>query len=298
MNGETLHVACTAEANYVAHSAAMLHSVLANSDGLEVSIHYLHGGDLSTRATRRLARMVEANGGRIEFLRIDDRRLDGLPTKGFTRRATWYRIFLPEVLPADRVLFLDADTIAVDSLAALWRTELSGHYVGAVTNVWQWNDVGREQRLGLPEGSYFNAGVLLMNLDLMRADGCSAALLDYGTRHAGELSFRDQDALNVVLGHRRLPLHPRWNCMNSILLFPSSVEVFGADAVAEARRSPAIRHFEGPTVNKPWHLLCERGMREIYFDHRRQTPWPRVRPEGITPVNLVRRLVGRRSVSS
>jgi len=293
VSAETLHIACTAEANYVAHSAAMLHSALAQRGGLEVSIHYLHGDDLSDRATRRLARMVEANGGRIEFLRIPDRRLDGLPIKGFTRRATWYRIFLPELLQTQRVLFLDSDTIAVDSLAPLWRTDLGDNYLGAVTNVWQWNDVGREVRLGLPEGSYFNAGVLLMNLERMRADGCSAALLEYGARHAAELSFRDQDALNVVLGGRRLPLHPRWNCMNSILLFASSVDVFGAEVVAEARRSPAIRHFEGPSVNKPWHLLCERGMREVYYDHRRQTPWPRVRPEGVTPVNLMRRL-GRR----
>jgi lipopolysaccharide biosynthesis glycosyltransferase len=295
VSGETLHIACTAEANYVAHSAAMLHSALDARDGLGVTIHYLHGDDVSARARRRLARMVEANDGAIEFLHIPDRRLDGLPTRGFTRRATWYRIFLPELLGADRVLFLDSDTIACDSLAPLWRTDLDGNYVGAVTNVWQWNDVGRELRLGLPEGSYFNAGVLLMDLGRMRADGCSTALLEYGTRQAPELSFRDQDALNVVLGDRRLPLHPRWNCMNSILLFGSSVEVFGADAVAEARRNPAIRHFEGPSVNKPWHLLCERGMREVYFDHRRQTPWPRVRPEGVTPANVVRRLA--RSVS-
>jgi lipopolysaccharide biosynthesis glycosyltransferase len=290
VSGETLHIACTAEANYVAHSAAMLHSALARRDGLEVSIHYLHGEDISARATRRLARMVESNGGRIEFLRIPDRRLEGLPIQGFTRRATWYRIFLPELLQAERVLFLDSDTIVVDSLAPLWRTDLGDSCLGAVTNVWQWNDVGRELRLGLPEGSYFNAGVLLMDLARMRADGCSAELLDYGTRHATELSFRDQDALNVVLGERRMPLHPRWNCMNSILLFPSSVEVFGPDAVEEARSSPAIRHFEGPSQNKPWHLLCERGMRELYYDHRRQTPWPRVRPEGITPANLMRRL--------
>ncbi len=37
----------------------------------------------------------------------------------------WYRIFLGELMPeVDRVLYLDADTIAVDSLAPLWATEL------------------------------------------------------------------------------------------------------------------------------------------------------------------------------
>ena len=77
--------------------------------------------------------------------------------------------------------------------------------------------------------------------------------------------------------------------MNAIVLFPRAAEVLGADAVAEARRDPAIRHFEGPDFNKPWHLLCEHPMREVYFAHRRQTPWPRVIPEGITIRNVTTR---------
>jgi lipopolysaccharide biosynthesis glycosyltransferase len=288
--GGTLHLACTAEANYVAHSAAMLHSVLVNRGPLELSIHYLHGADLRSRARRRLTRMVEANGGSIEFVPVAESRTAGLPTEGFTRRATWYRILLPELVDLDRVLFLDADTIALDSLAPLWRTDVSGYYLGAVTNVWQADHAGRERRLGMAPNTYFNAGVLLLNLERMRADGCTAALLEVGTANAAELSFRDQDALNLVLAGRRLPLHPRWNCMNSVLLFDSSADVFGAAAVAEARAHPAIRHFEGPGVNKPWHLLCERELRDAYFDHRRQTPWPRVRRGGVTPANVVRRL--------
>ena len=61
------------------------------------------------------------------------------------------------------------------------------------------------------------------------------------------------------------------------------------DAVREARERPGIRHFEGPTVNKPWHYLCDWAMREVYLRHRRETPWPRVRLEGAGPRNRLRR---------
>jgi hypothetical protein len=47
-----MHVACAAERNYLGHSAAMLHSVLANADGLEVEVHYMHGGDIRRRDDR------------------------------------------------------------------------------------------------------------------------------------------------------------------------------------------------------------------------------------------------------
>jgi lipopolysaccharide biosynthesis glycosyltransferase len=170
--------------------------------------------------------------------------------------------------------------------------------VGAVTNVFQHNHLHRPAELGLagPE-VYFNAGVLLMNLEEMRRDGRTPALLDYGIENAPRLEWRDQDALNVVLGERRLELHPRWNLMNSVLLFPSAVEVFGSEALEEARTSPAIRHFEGPDANKPWHYLCDGDLRELYLEHRRATPWPRVRREGVTPRNVMRR-VRRRAVSA
>ena len=296
-------MACAAEgATYVAHSAAMLHSLLAveRELGHDVHVHYMHGPDISTAMERRLAGMVEREGGRISFLPIPDEDIAGLPTKGFTRKATWYRIFLPELLPdVDRILYLDADLIVLDSIAPLWELDLDGSWVGAVTNVFQHNHLHRPAGLGLagPE-VYFNAGVLLMNLAEMRRDGRTRALLDYGVSNAERLEWRDQDALNVVLGERRLPLHPRWNLMNSTLLFDSAAEVYGRDVVEEARARPAIRHFEGPDANKPWHYMCEGELRELYLEHRRATPWPRVRREGMTPRNVLRRVRRRTAVSA
>ena len=78
--------------------------------------------------------------------------------------------------------------------------------------------------------------------------------------------------------------------MNAVLAFPQAQALLGADAVARARASPAIRHFEGPGANKPWHYLCRQPQREAYFEQRRMTPWPRVRLKGRTPRNLLRRL--------
>ena len=292
----TLHVACAAEGKeYVAHSAAMLTSLLACHPRDEVQVHYMHGPDVSARDERRLAAMVDAAGGSISFLRIPDTRIEGLPTRDFTRKATWYRIFLPELRPdVDRMIYLDSDALVVDSLLPLWRTELGENYLAAVTNVFEHHYADRPKQLGLAGTHvYFNAGVLLMNLDAMRRDGCTERLLDYGVSNAARLLWRDQDTLNVVLGSRRLPLHPRWNCMNAFFVFPWAAEVFGVEALDEAKRNPAVRHFEGPDHNKPWHLFADPDLRALYVRHRRQTPWPRARVTGRTPGNLLRLAVRR-----
>jgi lipopolysaccharide biosynthesis glycosyltransferase len=288
----TLHVACAADAAYAPHSAAMLDSVLAHRGAGDVHVHYLHGPPFPERSAGLIRGMVEAGGGAITFHEIADERIAGLPEMDFVTRAMWYRIFLPELLPdVDRVLYLDVDTIAVDSLEPLWEIELAESHVAAVTNVFYMRShAQRPVQLGIEPTDYFNSGVVVMNIDRMRRDASTRALFDYAVEHANELAWPDQDTLNVILGKGRVRLHPRWNCMNSVLGFPWADEVFGADAVEEARRRPAIRHFEGPTINKPWHYGCESPMREVYFEHRRRTPWPRPRIQGRTPRGVLRRL--------
>ena len=297
-----LHVGCAVEGGYVAHSAAMLHSVLEHRGSHGVRVHYLHGGDLPAGSEGPLRDMVERGGAAIDFVQVPDELCAGLPTKGFTRKATWYRILVPELLGGvDRILFLDADVLALDSLVPLWETDVSDHYLAAVTNVFQADHLFRPAELGFDRpDAYFNAGVMVMNLDLMRHEGCTAALRAYGREHAQGLMFRDQDVLNAVLAGRRRPLHPRWNSMNSFEAFPWSAYVFGNRALEEARANPGIRHFEGPGINKPWHRGCRFAHRERYFEHRRHTPWPDVEMEeesertpAPAPATLARRLVGR-----
>jgi lipopolysaccharide biosynthesis glycosyltransferase len=292
----TLHVACAVEGHdYVAHCATMLHSVLAADREHDVRIHFMHGPDLAAADRRALAAMVDREGGEIDFVDVPDERVEGLPTKDFTRKATWYRIFLPEMRAGlDRVIYLDADMIVVDSLVPLYDIDLEGNWVGAVTNVFMEMHKHRPVELGLAGTDvYFNAGVLVMDLQAMRSHDLTHELLRYGVDNADRLAWRDQDTLNVVLGHHRLALHPRWNVMNSFR-WEEAERVFGREALREARENPAIRHFEGPDDNKPWHFMCDHDLRELYMCHRRATPWPRMRREGLTPRNVVRRARRRR----
>jgi lipopolysaccharide biosynthesis glycosyltransferase len=268
----------------------MVHSVLAVADGAETVVHLLHGGGLSDARLADLSRMADRAGGRIVLHSIGPERLRGLPGWGRIPVTMWHRIFVPELLPdVERVLYLDVDTIVLAPITPLFELDLSAHHLAAVTNVPELHMLGHAAELGLPGPEhYFNSGVLVMNLALMRGDGTTAALCEFARAHAADLLWPDQDALNVVLGPTRHALHPRWNAMNSVLRFPWAADLLGAAAVREATEAPAIVHFEGPGLNKPWHLMCHHPFRERYFEHRRATPWPRCRRTGVTPPNLAR----------
>jgi len=284
-------IACASDEAYLPHGATMVHSAIASRGDTSVRIHYLHGPELAADGKRKLAEMVERDGGEISFLEVPDAWVDPLPMIGSVGKPIWYTLFLPRLLPdLERVLYLDVDAIVLDSLRPLWEIDFGDCHLAAVTNVFESYYAHRPEALGLsgPE-EFFNAGMMLLNLDSMRREDCSEALLRFA-REQPDLIWHDQDAFNGVLASRRLALHPRWNAMNSLYLFPWSDEVYGRSTAEEARRNPAIRHFEGPSVNKPWHFLCERETRELYFRHRRRTPWPRCRREGVTPANVLRRL--------
>ena len=286
-----MHLACGANHAYLPHSAAMLHSVLADGGVGDVHVHYLKGADVTPDDEARLGGMVRRLGGEISFLEVTDPRASALPTTDLYPVNHWYRVFLPDLLSGlEKVLYLDSDTVVLDSLAPLWETDLEGHYLAAVTNVLQADHFHRPAELGMAEpGLYFNSGVMLLNLAEMRRGGVTDRIIEWAEANP-RLDWPEQDAMNVAMAERRLGLHPRWNCMHSVLRFPWAAHAFGYEAIEEARDKPAIRHFEGPLMNKPWHILSEPQMSEPYFAHRRQTPWPEVAREGATPRNRLRRL--------
>ena len=76
-----------------------------------------------------------------------------------------------ELLPCDKVLHLDADTIVNGPLNALYETDMKGKWFGMV-----------EEKKGNyhPFGSkYYNAGVLLLNLKQIRKDKIQDRMVEY-----------------------------------------------------------------------------------------------------------------------
>jgi lipopolysaccharide biosynthesis glycosyltransferase len=286
-----MHIACAADERYLPHCATAVRSLAASNPDVAITVHLLHGPELSAGSVQRLGAM---SGGGLTIVAhaVDPGAVAGLPAWGRIPETMWYRILLPDLLPGiDRVLYLDADVLVLDALTDLWGLCLDGNYLAAVTNVPERHRLGHAAELGLagPE-CYFNSGVLLLNLELMRRDGCTAALRECALRNLDRLLWPDQDALNLVLGKRRIALEPRWNLMNSIRSFSWAADLLGRAEIAEAIARPAIIHFEGPAENKPWHVLCDHPARPMYEAHRAHTPWPRYRREGLTPGSAARLL--------
>ena len=234
--------------------------------------------------------------GRIDFNVIDAQWLEMLPTKGpsLGGRISWARVLLPELLAGvDRVIYLDADVLVVRSLSPLWAEQLDSAVLGAVRNVVEPEMRQHVRSLGISEPrGYFNAGVLLIDLRAMRAARSWSQVCEFVREIDEPLEWFDQDALNVVFAAQWKPLDPRWNVQNSFWGWRDwAIEVFGGDAVDGAIRDPAILHFEGPSLCKPWHYLCPHPHRERYLATLADTPWSGTPlTERTVATRLIRRL--------
>lgn len=272
-----MHVVFATDRAYLPWCSTAILSCLEANRADEVHIHVLHLGDLIASDGARLAGMV-GDGGHVELHSIDPGRLARLPSKGASLggHISWARVALADALVGlDRVIYLDADTLVTGSIAELWRTDLGDAPLAAVANVVEPAMHDHVASLGILDPSqYFNAGVLLIDLEWWRTEACGEQLARLALSRGGNLPWFDQDALNMVFAGRWQQLHPRWNAQNSLWVWQEwAQDVFGADALREATTSPAILHFEGPSLNKPWHYLCSHPWREQYRRTLAKTPW-------------------------
>ena len=113
------------------------------------------------------------------------------------------KVCYAELLPVDKVLHLDADTIICDSLLPFYDTDLSGKWMGAVDEV-----EGHYHPFG---PHYYNMGVVLLNLSQMRLDGIQQILIDY--LNSASQPWADQDAWNVygISQDMIVPVDKRYN---------------------------------------------------------------------------------------
>jgi lipopolysaccharide biosynthesis glycosyltransferase len=272
----SIHVVIAADPSYLPWAATAMLSALDRHRAGTLEFHLLHDGRITPIDASRLADSVTEAGGSIRLYPVRDERIDSLRPPHSGSYATWFRLVVADLLPdLPRALLLDADTFVADGLEALWSTQLHDAPLAAVANVIEPSRRGHPPSLGIEDPhQYLNAGVLLLDLDRLRWESAPARLLRFASENASRIWWLDQDALNVVFAGRWQPLHPRWNAMNSLWVWPDwAEEVFGADAVREATTAPGILHFEGPAMFKPWHYLSDHRWRREYRDTLARTPW-------------------------
>jgi lipopolysaccharide biosynthesis glycosyltransferase len=257
-----LHIAMAFDQHYLHPFYALLTSILEHHENASLCLHVIVTGvdEVEKNAIRQY---VEKSGNQISYYAIDDTLVKRFVLANTWTQAVYYRLFFPLLIPSDvkRLLYIDTDTIVVNSLAPLYHQPLMGHPLGAVADIY----VKTQALIGIhTEGEYFNSGMLLMDTERWRAERISEKACDYLTRFPERILFVDQCALNAVLHQNWQPLPSKFNLLYSYL-----PEDLAASQIHDYLRDKVLIHF---TLHRPWDMLSRNRLGFLYFYYLKRSP--------------------------
>lgn len=157
----------------------------------------------------------------IEFVDLNyyiEKIKDKLYTRDYYSKTTYFRLFIPNLYPQyTKALYLDSDIVVLEDVADLYNTNMENDLVAAAPDdVIQTIEVFQEYAekvVGVADyRNYFNAGVLLMNLDELRKFDFQEKFI-YSLDKIKFSVAQDQDYLNRLCKGRVKIVDSNWNRM-------------------------------------------------------------------------------------
>lgn len=255
-----IEIAVAINKNYLQHFFVLLESIKNNKSNFDSYIINVMHTNLNIK---EMSLLRDCFNGIFEFKFYEIANFQKSPISAHISIETYYRIILPNILSKNlnKVLYLDSDIIVNKNLADLWLVDIKSYALGAV---FDHKVQTRKEELNIPNNFvYFNAGVLLINLDYWRKHNLSENLLKFIRNYPDKLLYHDQDAINALLYDQVYLLNDKWNVQTA------SFESKEIDE--KVLKNPAIIHFTG--ASKPWHISNNNPYKSKYYQYLKLTPF-------------------------
>lgn len=285
LNDVVLVFACSD--NFVPYLSVAIQSIIENVNPERRYDIIVLTRDLSPTSMITLTRQAQlVDNVHVGFLDVDAALGDiELPHHGHFRPETYYRLLAPSLLPnVNKAIYLDSDLVVNTDIAELYDIDITGYLVGATRDA---DTIGQidgydatvgpylKNELGMNDPhDYFQAGVILMNLEEIRKQISPEEFLKVSTMRAWR--WLDQDVLNRFVNGHYLRINMKWNYLvdwqflrrdHIVAQAPKDVR----EEYEEARKDICIAHFAGPD-NRPW-LYPNSDLAGLFWFYARRSPY-------------------------
>lgn len=244
---------------YSQHAGCVMASILANSNRKDNYHFYIISNLISDENKLNFDKLKRIRDFEITFCNIDEKELANINLNHLGTSAL-YRLKCFDVIPEDKVLYLDADIIVRHNIEPLYSIEL-GNYLSAGVEDLVAPKI--KEKLGLDSNAFcINSGVLLFNLKECRKTNYKKILFDYlSNQEIGD----DQESLNYTMQSKIKPVDITWNYTYYVNMYDDQ------EHHKNVGLDPSILHFLGP--KKPWIPIFNPIGRSEYFKYLKLTPW-------------------------
>ena len=272
-------IVLTCDDRYVRHSAATIASIVLNSDK-QFEFYIIDCGISSDNLLKlKSMELVKENDCDIFIIKAPKNELfENFSMAPWFSPSIFYRVCIPELLnDKETVLYLDSDIIVTGDIYEIFEHNIENYLFGAV--YLDDNFIKKEQfysyksRIGIPlVNKYFYSGLMLMNLNKMRAAHVFDNVLKFLQNNPNkQLLCPEQDILNIIINRKDiLELEPKYNFTPFSPLSKKTLK----------KCKPICLHF---SVYKPWefprniikyfHFSYIFRCAAIYHFYAQKTPW-------------------------
>lgn len=280
-----MNIVYASDDGYCQHMAVSIISLIEHNKTEQINFHIL-SDDISEDNKNKLQEMLKFYGRKVNFYPIDGLmeelkdKIQGLDTGRF-RITTLARLLMGSILPetVTKVLYLDCDTVVLRNISGLYNLRLGNCIAAMAAEPTIYPEV--KDTLGLTaEDTYYNAGMILMNLSLWRSEDKESDCFNYYNTMGGKLAFNDQDILNYVLKDRIKRVGQTYDFITNYYYYRYStlVERSSSYARGESRHSfnlakhhPHIVHFASD--ERPWNRGNFNHYTRAYDKYLKLTPF-------------------------
>ena len=186
-----------------------------------ITVHILHDNTLTDDNRKKFFSLADHYKQFVKFYNLEELKNNpAIFSKISFDIMRFHHLCLPQIIPSDveKIIYLKAKSIVNLDIKELWQTDMGDKPLGAVPEIL--NGISAQTSLALcrsghvkPE-DYFNAGVLLLNLKILRGE---KETLVNGLKLLGnKYGHGAQDILNYCFAGRALALPVKFNqCVRS-----------------------------------------------------------------------------------
>lgn len=275
-----LDIVIASDRNYLYLVSICVISLFKTNRNEIFHIHLLSNG-IETRELRPLESIVDEYKGQLSVYTIENLRKRLTVDVPHTISITSYaRLFVGSILPqtVDKVLYIDCDIMFNGSITELSYINLGDCLVGGVLDPLISRTYKKEIKIPKNE-PYINAGILLIPLNRWRSEGMEQKFINYLIRRKGKVHHHDQGIINAVCAGRKKILPPQFNVMSNSICYPwrdlqkINTPFYNHEEYETAIASPAIIHFTGAILGRPWVKGCAHPYAKKFLQYKAMTTY-------------------------
>lgn len=267
------NIGCATDRNYAQHLGIMIYSLMSNTPSPELFDVYVVDGGILPGDIKRFQKIEAKFGCNIKFLKPDRSYFEKLKVYEIYSEATYYRYFLLDTLPIDKMLYLDCDMVVEGDVTELYNTDQKGNVVSAVVEVLC--PIPFLKRLKIDK--MFNAGMLLVDCKKWQEYKISQKAFQFQLDFEDTIEYPDQESLNVVLKDSWQIASGKWNVIARLGLAKIGIgrpdyRYYPKSEVLKDYENPKIIHYAN-RLFKPWFWLDPSPFKKNYLHYKKLSPW-------------------------